>query len=77
MREGWLKFSELQGGSLEGSQAELVNTLIMAYLEAETTWSSDPALLPAASADDGEHAEPVWQKYRKATQAAAARLNSL
>ncbi|KAI9491443.1 hypothetical protein BDB00DRAFT_789575 [Zychaea mexicana] len=36
MREEWLKYSEVQGAELEGSQAELLNELIMAYLEADS-----------------------------------------
>ena len=77
MREEWLRYSELQGADLEGSQAELLNELIMAYLETESVMINEPSAndlaVSAAFIQDGP--EPIWEKYQRALQHATARSN--
>ena len=77
MREEWLSYSELQGANLEGSQAELLNELIMAYLEAESVMTNESSAndmdLSSTVIQDGP--EPIWEKYQRALEHATARSN--
>ncbi|KAI7860873.1 hypothetical protein BDC45DRAFT_7651 [Circinella umbellata] len=77
MREGWLRYSELQGANLEGSQADLLNELIMAYLEAESVTTNEPpgSDLAATCTFIQDDPEPVWEKYQRALKNATIRFN--
>ncbi|KAG2219682.1 hypothetical protein INT45_001854 [Circinella minor] len=77
MREEWLRYSELQGANLKGSQADLLNELIMAYLETESAMTNEPhgSNLTASPIFIQDDLELVWEKYQRALQNATIRFN--
>ncbi|CDH54530.1 hypothetical protein RO3G_15853 [Lichtheimia corymbifera JMRC:FSU:9682] len=69
MRERWLKFGETTSLTLQQNQADLLNTLIMAFLEPEyQTAAAEEGL--ATSLDTGTFTEhsfdgPLWSEYKR------------
>lgn len=66
MRERWLKFGETASLTLQQNQADLLNTLIMAFLEPEYQHAAAEDGLLATSLDT-EHSfdGPLWSEYKR------------
>lgn len=69
MRERWLKFGETTSLALQQNQADLLNTLIMAFLEPEYQVAAAEEGL-ATSLDTGTFTEhsfdgPLWSEYKR------------
>lgn len=84
--ELWLSFTEQQQVPLTDSQANLLNTLVLTYLEGQSgggvsgvqSRSESPVQGMDVDMDDSEAAAtPLWQKYHELCSASESLLKTL
>ncbi|KAI9314152.1 hypothetical protein BX666DRAFT_2029684 [Dichotomocladium elegans] len=81
MRERWLRFSETHGSILQGGQAELLDSLIMAFLESEDS-GDDTTMSPPKEAlnpvpETGPLLAPVYRQARLDAGTHLAKLDDI
>lgn len=76
MRERWLKFGETASLTLQQSQADLLNTLIMAFLEPEYQAAEEGLATPLDTTTFTEHSfdGPLWSEYKRLLEEAKMAL---
>ena len=76
MRERWLKFGEITSLIMQPNQAELLNTLIMAFLEPEYNTADEGLTTPFDTATFIEHSfdGPLWSEYKRLYEEAKVAL---
>ncbi|KAI8344558.1 hypothetical protein BC941DRAFT_497811 [Chlamydoabsidia padenii] len=82
LAQPWLDFTEHQSGLLTEDQVELLNNLVMIYLDGTTTTTAasvgpdDASLFSVDSVDSmHEDEEPVWINYRQSLWDAESKLS--
>ncbi|KAI8377860.1 uncharacterized protein BYT42DRAFT_496781 [Radiomyces spectabilis] len=75
--ERWLSFTGMSDMNLSDSQAELLNALVMGYLEGQNTGNYETSgdQTPCASPLDDVSDEPVWFLYKQTLVEATLRLS--